>query len=93
MARYIDAAEAAEKVAATYKIPLRDLVDAFGEIPTARVAPVRYATLYLNKHFGDYECSACEKGNIIRISSRDGMISYLPYCGAKFTNHIGFKNK
>ena len=93
MARYIDAVEAAEKVAATYKIPLGDLADVFGEIPTARVAPARYATLYLNKHFGDYECSACGKGDIIRISSRDGMISYCPYCGAKFTDRIGFKNK
>lgn len=63
------------------------------QIPSARVEPVRYATLYLNKHFGDYECSACGKGDIIRISLRDGMISYCPYCGAKFTDRIGFKNR
>lgn len=58
-----------------------------------RVPPVRYATLYLNKHFGDYECSACGEGDIIRISSRAGMIGYCPYCGAKFADRIGFKNR
>lgn len=63
------------------------------QIPSARVAPVRYACLYLNKHYGDYECSACGKGDIIRISSRNSMIGYCPYCGAKFTDRIGFKNK
>lgn len=93
MTKYINAVEAAEKVAAAYKIPAGDLVDAFASISAANVAPERYATLYLNKHFGDYECSACGKGDIIRISSRDGMISYCPYCGAKFTDRIGFKNR
>ena len=63
------------------------------QIPSASVALVRYATLYLNKHFGDYECSACGEGDIIRISSRAGMIGYCPYCGAKFTDRIGFKNR
>ncbi len=68
-------------------------IELIKQIPSARVAPVRYATLYLNKHFGDYECSACKEGDIIRISSRNGMISYCPYCGAKFADRIGFKAK
>ena len=68
-------------------------IELIKQIPSARVAPVRYATLYLNKHFGDYECSACGEGDIIRISSRAGMIGYCPYCGAKFTDRIGFKNR
>ena len=68
-------------------------IELIKQIPAAEVAPVRYATLYLNKHFGDYECSACGEGDIIRISSRDGMIGYCPYCGAKFTDRIGFKNR
>lgn len=33
-------------------------IELIKQIPSARVAPVRYACLYLNKHFGDYECSA-----------------------------------
>lgn len=90
MTKYINAVEAAEKIATACKIPMGDLVDVFAGIPAADAAPVRYATLYLNKHYGDYECSACGKGDIIRISSRNSMMGYCPYCGAKFTDHIGF---
>lgn len=35
MAKYINAAEAAEKVATAYKIPMGDLVDIFAGIPAA----------------------------------------------------------
>ena len=41
MAKYINAAEAAEKVAAATGIPLADLVDVFAKVPAADVAPVR----------------------------------------------------
>lgn len=37
MAKYINAAEAAEKVATAYKIPMGDLVDIFAGIPAADV--------------------------------------------------------
>lgn len=37
MANYINAVEAAEKVAAAYKIPMGDLVDVFAGIPAADV--------------------------------------------------------
>ena len=37
MAKYINAVEAAEKVAAAYKIPMGDLVDVFAGIPAADV--------------------------------------------------------
>ncbi len=37
MAKYINAAEAAEKVATAYKIPMGDLVDVFAGIPVADV--------------------------------------------------------
>lgn len=40
MVKYINAAEAAEKVAEATGIPLADLVDVFAEIPAADVAPV-----------------------------------------------------
>lgn len=43
MAKYINAADAAEKVAAAYKIPTGDLVDVFAGIPVADVAPVIHA--------------------------------------------------
>lgn len=41
MARYINAVEAAEKVAEATGIPLADLVDIFAKVPAADVAPVR----------------------------------------------------
>ena len=37
MAKYINAAEAAEKVATAYKIPMGDLVDVFAGIPAADI--------------------------------------------------------
>ena len=40
MVKYINAAEAAEKVAAATGINIADLMDIFAEIPAADVAPV-----------------------------------------------------
>lgn len=40
MAKYINAVEAAEKVAAATGINIADLMDIFAEIPAADVAPV-----------------------------------------------------
>ena len=40
MAKYINAAEAAEKVAAATGINIADIMDVFAEIPAADVAPV-----------------------------------------------------
>ena len=40
MVKYINAAEAAEKVAAATRINIADLMDIFAEIPAADVAPV-----------------------------------------------------
>lgn len=41
MSKYVNAADAAEKIAEKHGIPLGDLVDTFDEIPAADVAPVR----------------------------------------------------
>lgn len=51
MAKYINAAEAAEKVATAYKIPMGDLVDVFAGIPVADVAPV------IHSYWESYSCS------------------------------------
>lgn len=51
MAKYINAAEAAEKVATAYKIPMGDLVDVFAGIPVADVAPV------VHSYWESYSCS------------------------------------
>lgn len=51
MAKYINAVEAAEKIATAYKIPMGDLVDVFAGIPVADVAPV------LHSYWESYSCS------------------------------------
>lgn len=51
MAKYINAAEAAEKVATAYKIPMGDLVDVFAGISVADVAPV------VHSYWESYSCS------------------------------------
>ncbi len=40
MSKYVNAADAAEKIAEKHGIPIADLCDTFGDIPAADVAPV-----------------------------------------------------
>ena len=56
-------------------------IELIKQIPFAKVAPVRYATLYLNKHSGDYECSAC--GEDFTMLTQWMTPNYCPNCGAK----------
>lgn len=64
MAKYINAAEAAEKVAAATGINIADLMDIFAEIPAADVAPVVDAVevvrckdcIYTRKLYGRLMC-------------------------------------
>ena len=61
MAKYINAAEAAEKVAEATGIPLADLVDVFAKVPAADVAPVRRGHWI---KYDDWEmCSECGGGD------------------------------
>lgn len=77
MVKYINDAEAAEKVAEATGIPLADLVDVFAEIPAADVAPVRRG------HWIKYDdwgmCSECGGGHEWIVSGA----AYCDECGAK----------
>lgn len=77
MAKYINAAEAAEKVAAATGIPLADLVDVFAKVPAADVAPVRRGHWI---KYDDWEmCSECGGGHEwIGFGA-----AYCDECGAK----------
>lgn len=77
MARYVNAAEAAEKVAEATGIPLADLVDVFAKVPAADVAPVRRGHWI---KYDDWEmCSECGGGHEwIGFGA-----AYCDECGAK----------
>lgn len=77
MAKYINGAEAAEKVAVATGIPLADIVDIFAEIPAADVAPVRRGHWI---KYDDWEmCSECGGGHEwIGFGA-----AYCDECGAK----------
>lgn len=87
MAKYINAAEAAEKVATAYKIPMGGLVDVFAGIPVADVAPVvhgrwiEYTKVIIPEPYNKWEqawkCSEC--------GFNDGFVAYnfCPNCGAR----------
>ena len=77
MVKYINAAEAAEKVAAATGISLADLVDVFAKVPAADVAPVRRGHWI---KYDDWEmCSECGGGHEwIGFGA-----AYCDECGAK----------
>lgn len=77
MVKYINAAEAAEKVAEATGIKIADLVDVFAEIPAADVAPVRRGHWI---KYDDWEmCSECGGGHEwIGFGA-----AYCDECGAK----------
>ena len=77
MAKYINAVEAAEKVAEATGIPLADLVDVFAKVPAADVAPVRRGHWI---KYDDWEmCSECGGGHEwIGFGA-----AYCDECGAK----------
>ena len=77
MEKYINAVEAAEKVAEATGIPLADLVDIFAKVPAADVAPVRRGHWI---KYDDWEmCSECGGGHEwIGFGA-----AYCDECGAK----------
>lgn len=87
MSKYVNAADAAEKIAEKHGIRIADLCDTFGDIPAADVAPVRrgnweewwpgIAEIMAGKEML-YRCSACGA----KYADIDGY-KYCPYCGAK----------
>ena len=87
MSKYVNAADAAEKIAEKHGIRIADLCDTFGDIPAADVAPVRrgnweewwpgIAEIMTGEEML-YRCSACDA----KYADIDGY-KYCPYCGAE----------
>ena len=82
MSKYVNAADAAEKIAEKHGIRIADLCDTFGDIPAADVAPVVHGRwIEQEKYtFGVmYDCSICDN----RILDNGHSWNYCPNCGAK----------
>lgn len=89
MPRYIEVAGAAEKISEKYSIPLHELVDVFGDIPSADVKEVKYG--YWKYDDGmDLECSVCGRLALTPFySSVQYRSQYCPHCGAKMEGKNG----
>ena len=89
MSKYVNAADAAEKIAEKHGIRIDDLCDTFGDIPAADVAPVRHGrwTIAEDDYYGlnIVKCSVCheewcfEEGDDVF----DLNYHYCPNCGCK----------
>lgn len=90
MSKYVNAADAAEKIAEKHGIRIADLCDTFGDIPAADVAPVVHgrwigidSSFWKPTHSSDipvfrktYRCSEYRRKTAIAEN-------YCPNCGAK----------
>lgn len=86
MAQYINAVEAAEKVAAATGFKLADLVDIFAEVPAADVAPVRRG--HWIEEDGCQICSECGEEH----EWDEYRAAYCDVCGAKMEVDNGKTN-
>ena len=88
MSKYVNAADAAEKIAEKHGIRIADLCDTFGDIPAADVAPVVHGRWTIAED--DYyrlilvNCSVChdewcfeERDDVFDLNYH-----YCPNCGA-----------
>ena len=99
MSKYVNAADAAEKIAEKHGIPIADLVDTFAEIPAADVAEVRHGrwTIAEDDYYGlnIVKCSVCheewcfEEGDDVF----DLNYHYCPNCGAKMGKEVADDKK
>ena len=88
MSKYVNAADAAEKIAEKHGIRIADLCDTFGDIPAADVAPVRHGrwTIAEDDYYGlnIVKCSVCHEEWC--FEERDDVFDlnyhYCPNCGA-----------
>lgn len=90
MSKYVNAADAAEKIAEKHGIRIADLCDTFGDIPAADVTPVVHgrwigidSSFWKPTHSSDipvfrktYRCSECRRRTAIAEN-------YCPNCGEK----------
>ena len=94
MSKYVNAADAAEKIAEKHGIRIADLCDTFGDIPAADVAPVVHGrwTIAEDDYYGlnIVKCSVCheewcfEEGDDVF----DLNYHYCPNCDAKMDKEV-----
>ena len=99
MSKYVNAADAAEKIAEKHGIRIADLCDTFGDIPAADVAPVVHGrwTIAEDDYYGlnIVKCSVCheewcfEEGDDVF----DLNYHYCPNCGAKMGKEVADDKK
>lgn len=87
MSKYIDAVKAAEIVSERHKIPLRELVDTFAEVPPADVKEVKHA------HWTDavsdcWHCSECLHSILLNGGEEYVFSNYCPNCGARMDGGV-----
>ena len=88
MSKYVNAADAAEKIAEKHGIRIADRCDTFGDIPAADVAPVVHGrwTIAEDDYYGlnIVKCSVCHEEWC--FEERDDVFDlnyhYCPNCGA-----------
>ena len=99
MSKYVNAADAAEKIAEKHGIRIADLCDTFAEIPAADVAAVQHGrwTIAEDDYYGlnIVKCSVCheewcfEEGDDVF----DLNYHYCPNCGAKMGKEVADDKK
>ena len=98
MSKYVNAADAAEKIAEKHGIRIADLCDTFAEIPAADVAVVRHGRWEFGKDLPDsfgsisknkyhLYCSECRNQAFNKSTDNDCDFDmdtpFCPWCGAK----------
>ena len=99
MSKYVNAADAAEKIAEKHGIRIADLCDTFGDIPAADVAPVVHGrgTIAEDDYYGlnIVKCSVCHEEWC--FEERDDVFDlnyhYCPNCGAKMGKEVADDKK
>lgn len=79
MSKYVNAADAAEKIAEKHGIRIADLCDTFGDIPAADVAPVVHGE-WIERALRP-TCSLCGFSGSL-IDTPISPFKYCPNCGA-----------
>ena len=88
MSKYVNAADAAEKIAEKHGIPLGDVVDTFAEIPAADVVEVRHGRWEAwmpdkNGETREFICTGCRFMVEMSWKQKECDYEWCPYCGCK----------
>ena len=88
MSKYVNAADAAEKIAEKHGIRIADLCDTFGDIPAADVVEVRHGRWEAwmpdkNGETREFICTGCRFMVEMSWKQKECDYEWCPYCGCK----------